>query len=112
MIEYLIISKGDVHALIVLKVIQGLIQGPIIPSIMTLISSWIPPEERSFGTAFIWGGQRLGAVICFALSGLLAEQLGWEWDFYFFGILGGIFCIFWTIFVFSSPARHPRISQV
>ena len=103
--------EGGVGALIGLKIIQGLLQGPIIPAVMALISSWIPQEERSFGTAIIWGGQRLGAVACFALSGFLAEELGWEWDFYFFGILGGIFCILWTIFISSSPISHPSISQ-
>ena len=103
--------QGGSGALIGLKILQGLLQGPIIPSVMALISSWIPQEERSFGTAIIWGGQRLGAVACFAISGVLAEELGWEWDFYFFGILGGIFCIFWTIFISSSPLEHSRISK-
>ena len=47
-----------------------------------------------------------------SLSGYLAEELGWEWDFYFFGILGLVFCCFWMILIHSSPSRHPKISKV
>ena len=75
-----------------------------------MISSWIPPKERSFGTSLIYSGQQLGSVISFSLSGYLADQLGWEWDFYFFAILGLVFCAFWTLLVHSSPSQHPKIS--
>ena len=31
-------------------------QGPLIPASMAIISSWIPPAERSLSVALIWGG--------------------------------------------------------
>ena len=37
--------------------------------------------------------------------------LGWEWDFYFFAICGIVFCIFWLLFIYSSPSIHPKISS-
>ena len=51
-------------------------QGPIIPALTVMISCWIPPKERSFGTTLIYSGQQLGSVISFSLSGYLAEQFG------------------------------------
>ena len=102
---------------------------------MAIISSWIPPAERSLSVALIWGGNfyslylvctyyhkkitqfiflggQFGTVVSLSLSGYLAEELGWEWDFYFFGILGLVFCCFWMILIHSSPSRHPKISKV
>lgn len=75
-----------------------------------MMSSWIPPTERSFACSLIYGGQQLGSVISFSLSGFLADQFGWEWDFYFFACTGVAFCLFWTLFVSSSPSDHPSIS--
>ena len=46
------------------------------------------------------------------LSGLLADELGWEWVFYVFGILGIVWFVFWVFLVFDSPEQHPRISEV
>ena len=48
----------------------------------------------------------------FFLCGFVAENLGWEWDFYLFAILGAVFCVAWIFLVFSSPTDHPRISEV
>ena len=46
------------------------------------------------------------------LSGVIADDLGWEWVFYIFGILGVIWFVFWVFICFDTPATHPRISQV
>ena len=50
-------------------------------------------------------------MIALLLSGVLADEFGWEWIFYFFGIIGCIWCFAWIWICFDSPAKHPRISQ-
>jgi predicted MFS family arabinose efflux permease len=57
-------------------------------------------------------GQHFGTVLTFPICGVLAEQFGWEWDFYFFGVIGVVFCILWTIFTYNKPRNHPRIAKV
>ena len=57
-------------------------------------------------------GTQFGTVVALLLSGLLADEFGWEWVFYFFGILGCIWCVAWTFICHDSPAKHPRISEV
>jgi MFS family permease len=57
-------------------------------------------------------GSQFGTVIAFLLSGAIAEGLGWEWVFYFFGILGTVWCLAWFFICHDSPAKHPSISQV
>jgi MFS family permease len=51
-------------------------------------------------------------VIALLLSGALAEGLGWEWVFYFFGILGTTWCLAWIFICHDSPEKHPGISMV
>jgi MFS family permease len=59
-----------------------------------------------------FSGSQFGTVIALVLSGTIAESLGWEWVFYFFGILGTVWCFAWLFICHDSPAKHPRISQV
>ncbi len=46
------------------------------------------------------------------LSGVLADQVGWEAIFYVFGALGIVWALAWFFLVFDAPAAHPRISKV
>jgi len=57
-------------------------------------------------------GSQFGTVIALLLSGALADGLGWEWVFYFFGILGTVWCVAWLFVCHDSPDKHPRISEV
>jgi MFS family permease len=57
-------------------------------------------------------GTQFGTVVALLLSGLLADEFGWEWVFYFFGILGCVWVLAWTFICHDSPAKHPRISEV
>ncbi len=57
-------------------------------------------------------GNSLGSVIALPLSGLLADTLGWEYVYYFFGSVAVFFSIVWSILAHDSPSKHPRISKV
>ena len=49
-------------------------------------------------------------MLALPVSGFLADEIGWESVFYFFGALAAIWFIFWTICCFDSPRAHMRIS--
>ena len=51
-------------------------------------------------------------MVALPISGLFADEIGWESVFYFFGTLGAIWFVFWTIFCYDTPATHPRILEV
>ncbi len=54
----------------------------------------------------------MGSVITLPLSGLLADTLGWEYVYYFFGGVAVLFSIVWSALAHDSPSKHPRITQV
>ena len=77
-----------------------------------MMAKWIPTEERTFLAALIFSGGNLGMVIALSVSGVLADEFGWEWIFYFFGAAGCAWFVLWAFFCFESPSEHPRITKV
>ncbi|OQV14443.1 Sialin [Hypsibius exemplaris] len=104
-------AKWHYGALIAVRVLQGLFQGVCYPSMHTMMGKWAPPLERSRMVSFTYAGSQIGTVASLLLSGVLAEHLGWESVFYFFGTSSILWYIFWLCFAFDSPNNHPRITE-
>ncbi|XP_076245186.1 putative inorganic phosphate cotransporter [Calliopsis andreniformis] len=94
------------------RVIAGLCQGTVLPCLHTLLSKWVPLEERGRMSTFVYAGGWIGNVACLLSSGLLsASSLGWPSCFYFWGgitIVSG--CLFLLIGK-ESPAVHSSIPE-
>lgn len=56
-------------------------------------------------------GFSFGIGLTYPLAGFLIAHGGWEVVFYTTGSLGAFWCIFWYLFAFDSPQKHPRISK-
>ena len=81
------------------------------PSIHAIWARWAPPLERSRLAAVAFSGSYVGTVLALPVSGLLAQHLGWEWIFYFFGILGLVWCIGWIYIVKDNPEEDRNITD-
>ncbi|XP_059045667.1 putative inorganic phosphate cotransporter [Achroia grisella] len=93
------------------RVIQGLSQGFIYPSLHTLIGKWVPLEEKTTLGSFIYAGGHLGTALELSAAGFIAEYWGWPAIFYVIGTLGVIWT---TIYIFigaSSPQESRLISD-
>ena len=77
-----------------------------------LISDWIPPRERNKLAVFIWSGVQFGTFLELPISGYLSSWLGWESVFYFNGICGIIWCIFYFLLTSNRPSMSNSISTV
>lgn len=96
-------------AVVVLRVLLGLMLGATWPSIHPMTARWIPPTERSKFMSNMMASS-LGAAITMPICGFLIASLGWESVFYVTGVVGLVWSIVWFLVVFDSPAQHPRIS--
>ena len=56
-------------------------------------------------------GASVGTVVIFPLSGFLASAYGWRSIFYVTGACSVLWCLFWFVLVFDTPATHPWISK-
>ncbi|EDO46366.1 predicted protein [Nematostella vectensis] len=104
-------ARYSYKMLIVLRILEGLAQGVIYPSVNVLLSCWAPPEERSKMLVITWTGCQAGNIIGLVVSGLLcASRFQWPSVFYLFGASGIVWYLFWCFLVYDSPSVHPRIS--
>ncbi|XP_032525712.2 putative inorganic phosphate cotransporter [Danaus plexippus] len=107
-----VLKVGGETWLFILRVLQGMGEGPTMPGLTFMMSRWIPPEERGIHSALIFGGGQMGNVLCPLLSGiLLSGGRDWAYVFYFFGSSALIWFVFWIILCYSEPNTHPFISK-
>ncbi|RZC22697.1 inorganic phosphate cotransporter, partial [Asbolus verrucosus] len=94
------------------RVIQGLFQGFIFPSIHNLLGKWAPTPERSRIGTFVYSGSSFGTIVTMPITGLIsASWAGWPVSFYVFGSLGLLWVVLWIFLGSDSPADHKSISE-
>ncbi|XP_046735529.1 sialin [Diprion similis] len=101
-------AKLHYSVLILMRIAQGLGGGVTFPAMHVMIATWAPPNERSILSSIVYAGTSLGTVISTALSGVLAQHLGWESVFYVEGALSLIWCVGWAFLVQDSPQQQKR----
>jgi Na(+)-dependent inorganic phosphate cotransporter len=105
-------ANFGIFSLIIIRFIQGLGEGPIVPCTHALLAKWIPPNERSRMGAFVYAGAQFGTVISMPLSGVLSEYGfagGWPSIFYVFGAIGTLWSVAFLWLVHEDPESHPTI---
>ncbi|XP_050326865.1 putative inorganic phosphate cotransporter [Bactrocera neohumeralis] len=102
---------GDWKLVFALRVVQGLIQGCIFPSTHTLLSKWVPPEERGSIGTFCYTGVQFGSVLMMGISGTIASSsLGWPGIFYISGLISLLYAVMWYFVGASEPSDYKWIS--
>ncbi|VEN59435.1 unnamed protein product [Callosobruchus maculatus] len=104
------IERGDIAAA-ALRMILGLAQGPVQPTISTFVQCWVPKEHRAFMGGVAFGGSNLGTVTGSSLTGIMIHATAhWYTPFYVWAALAGVWCICYEFTVFSDPKTHPFIT--
>ncbi len=104
----------NLPALIVFRVLQGAVSGPMIPGSQALLISIFPDEKRSTALA-IWSITTLVAPICGPiLGGYISDNLHWSWIFLInvpVGIVTGVIC--WqSLSSRETPTRELPIDTI
>ena len=83
----------NIDALILFRILQGAVSGPMIPGSQALLIMIFPPDKR--GTALaIWSMTTLVAPICGPiLGGYISDNISWPWIF-FINLPVGAVCAF------------------
>nr|XP_002124275.3 sialin-like [Ciona intestinalis] len=106
-----IAAKTSFELFFVPRVLLGMCQGGVAPSLVMAWGTWAPPSERSLLISIPLSGSAAGAVISFPLAGVIAQYWGWEAVFYVTGGVAMIWCIVWLSLIHNTPMQHPRISD-
>jgi len=100
-------------SLILFRVLQGAVSGPMIPGSQALLISLFPPEKKSSALA-IWSMTTLVAPICGPiLGGYISDNYNWSWIF-LINVPVGLLCAFvcWNFLkTRDTPTRRLPIDR-
>jgi DHA2 family multidrug resistance protein len=107
-------AAWSLGSLVVFRVIQGAVSGPMIPGSQALLLAIFPPSKR--GTALaIWSMTTLIAPICGPIfGGFISDNISWPWIFYINVPVGFMCALFsWrTLASRETPTRKVPIDRV
>ena len=72
----------DYHALLALRVIQGLFGGAVPPLLMTAALRFLPPGIKLYGLACYALTATLGPNVATSLAALWTDTVGWQWVYW------------------------------
>ena len=90
---------------------MGLGEAVTFPSVYSLITRWFPVNEKSKAVALNASGIPIGTVFALIVTPIIVAELGWEWAFYLFGLVGVFWYAAWHYLVTNLPQDHPTISS-
>jgi len=97
--------------LIAARVLMGMSEAVTGPSIYSLYAKWLPLKNRASSIGFTNSGIPLGTAFALIVTPLIVSAWGWQWAFYSFGAVGGVWFIFWYFVVTSTPQEHPLVTE-
>ena len=78
-------AKLHYTVVMLVRILQGLVEGVTYPACHGMWRHWAPPLERSRLATLAFCGSYAGAVVGLPVSGILTDLIGWEACFYFYG---------------------------
>ncbi|CAK7338320.1 unnamed protein product [Dovyalis caffra] len=95
--------------LVISRILVGVVQGFIFPSIHNVLAQWVPPQERSRSVSLTTSGMYLGAAIATLILPSLVKYKGPQHAFLAEAALGAIWSLLWFIYGTDPPRlEHPR----
>ncbi|CAH8473457.1 unnamed protein product [Schistosoma turkestanicum] len=97
--------------IILLRLIQGLAEGCLIPAVFGVLRFWSPENERSTLVCLAVIGVSLGPLIGLPVCAEIEKKWGWGVVFYIYANLGLIWCIFWWRLIDEKPNKDKKLSK-
>ncbi|VFQ75230.1 unnamed protein product [Cuscuta campestris] len=95
--------------LVIARLLVGVAQGFIFPSIHTVLAQWVPPHERSRSVSLTTSGMYLGAAMGMLVLPSLVKFRGPQSVFLAEAALGGMWSLLWLRFSSDPPhSAHPK----
>ncbi|XP_009767349.1 putative anion transporter 5 [Nicotiana tabacum] len=95
--------------LIIARLLVGMAQGFIFPSIHTVLAQWVPPHERSRSVSFTTSGMYLGAATGMLMLPSLVKYRGPQSVFLAEAALGAMWSLLWFCYAVDPPrSEHPK----
>ncbi|XP_071957781.1 sialin-like [Antedon mediterranea] len=99
--------------LIVLRVLDGMVQGLNKSALVVILGKWTVPHERSILVTIAFFGFTFSQVICNPISAWICSYKfgGWPLSFYIYSTLTIVTAIIWVFLIYETPDEDPFISS-
>lgn len=103
------LDPNRVTLMVLARLLVGVAQGFIFPSIHTVLAQWVPPHERSRSVSLTTSGMYLGAAVGTLVIPTIVKFRGPQSVFVTEAALGAIWSLLWFKYA-SDPPRsdHPK----
>lgn len=103
------LNPNQVTLLVVARLLVGVAQGFIFPSIHTVLAQWVPPHERSRSVSLTTSGMYLGAAMGMLLLPSMVKFRGPQSVFLAEAALGAMWSLLWFTYATDPPrSEHPK----
>lgn len=94
---------SNVHFLIVIRFMLGVVESAVMPAMLIFLSRWFTKAERSRANTFLILGNPVTILWMSVLSGYLINAVGWRWMFILEGFPAIVWAFFWWRLVNDRP---------
>lgn len=94
--------------MILLRVLLGALQAPVVPALYALCNMWLSKTEMSIFASFIKVSMGLGVLFGYLIPGLTPKMVGanYDWSAYFY--IEGSICLLWSLVWFFLATSKPQ----
>eukprot|EP01095_Lingulamoeba_sp_RSL-Kostka_P000539 TRINITY_DN10819_c0_g1_i2.p1 TRINITY_DN10819_c0_g1~~TRINITY_DN10819_c0_g1_i2.p1 ORF type:complete len:436 (+),score=73.84 TRINITY_DN10819_c0_g1_i2:48-1355(+) len=100
------LASKNMMVLVFCRVLMGISEGISFPAIHDIIANYILHEDQSKSVSIITTSSYIGTVLANYLTPIIVTQLGWEYAFYIFGLVGMIWCLPWSLLLNLSENNN------
>lgn len=97
--------------LLIVRLIFGMFEGPLLPSNTKMVNMWVLPKERATASGLWLAAIPLGVVLGNISSSFVVSQYGWRSVFYIFGVIGIVIAFAGLKILKNRPEDDPNISK-
>jgi sugar phosphate permease len=93
------------------RMLLGVAESVILPSMLILLTNWFTRAERSRANAFLILGNPVTILWMSTVTGFLIKAVGWQITFVFEGIPSILWAFIWLVVVRDHPHETPWMSE-
>jgi sugar phosphate permease len=101
----------SIGLMLVIRALEGVAQGCIVPSAMSCLTRWVPKRESGVACGLVQAGCPAGSAINMYLAAWLLPIFGWKGLFYVYALIFPVWVIIWLIVGRSAPKDHPKVNE-
>lgn len=101
----------NVHLLIVIRFLLGVVEAAVMPAMLIYLCHWFTRAERSRANTFLILGNPVTILWMSVVSGYLVEQFDWRWMFIVEGLPAVLWAFVWWRLADDRPSEADWLSE-